>query len=738
VARPARLLTCAFVALARFALVALALAALACERTAEAPSAAFLAARAKAASAEREWRVYHGDAGGRQWSPLSAVSRATVARLAPAWEYAAGGTAPGVATQIQCNPLVVAGVLYGISADLAAFALDAATGAQLWRFHPGDAVSGTLAPARGLVHWSDGAVDLRIFFGRGHRLFALDARTGRPVPGFGDGGAVDLRDGLAEERPKDFVVATTPGAIYRDLLIVGHRVSEIANAAPGHVRAYDVRTGALRWIFHTIPRPGEPGYETWPPDAWQRVGGANSWAGITVDAARGLAFVPTGSATFDFYGGDRAGDNLYANTLLALDAATGKLRWHHQLVRHDVWDRDLPAPPDLVTIERGGKRIDAVAQITKSGHVFLFERETGVPLHPIEEVPVPGPALPGEVLAKTQPVPVRPPPFARQTLGEADLTTRTPAAHAAVLAQLRRARPAVPWQPPSLEGTVIFPGMDGGGEWGGAAFDPETGLLYVNANDVPYWLEMIETPDVSGASGIGRATYVTACAMCHGLDGAGDGAGVPSLAGLYDRLGPLEVWRIVREGRGRMPGMGGMLPAIALPPLLWYLRAPVDAAHTPPDAPADEREKKLGMFLRYMNVGWQKLLDPEGHPAVKPPWGTLSAIDLAAGELVWQVPLGEIPELAAQGLGGTGAENYGGPVVTSGGLVFIAAALDAKLRAFDKRTGALLFEAPLPAAGFATPAVYEAGGRQLVVIAAGGGKLGRPSGDRYVAFALPK
>jgi quinoprotein glucose dehydrogenase len=717
-------------------LAVLLLATLACQRGAEAPSAAFFAARAKAAPAEREWRVYHGDRDGRQWSPLAGIHRGNVERLRPAWEYAAGGLAPRGSTQVQCNPLVVAGVLYGISPGLSAFALDAATGAELWTFAPEDAVDGTLAPPRGLVYWSDGVGDERVFFGRGHRLFALDARTGQPIPGFGDGGGIDLRDGLGEDGTEAFVAATTPGAIYRDLLIVGHRVSEIANAAPGHVRAYDVRSGERRWIFHTIPRPGEPGHETWPPDAWQRVGGANSWAGITVDQARGIAYVPTGSATFDFYGGDRAGDNLYANTLLALDAASGKRLWHYQIVRHDLWDRDLPAPPDLVTIARDGKTIDAVAQITKSGHVFLFERETGVPLHPIEEVAVPGPALPGEVPARSQPVPVRPPPFARQRLTEADVTTRTPAAHAAVLAKLRSARPAVPWQPPSLEGTVIFPGMDGGGEWGGAAFDPETGLLYVNANDVPFWLQMVETPDLSGAAGIGRATYVTVCAMCHGLDGRGDGASVPSLAGLYDRLGPLEVWRIVRDGRGRMPGMGGLLPLVAAPPLLWYLRAPAEPAAAPV-APADEREKRLGLFLRYMNVGWQKFLDPEGHPALKPPWGTLSAIDLARGEIVWQVPLGEVPELAARGLRATGAENYGGPVVTAGGLVFIAAALDAKLRAFDKHTGELVYAHDLPAAGFATPAVYEAGGREFVVIAAGGGKLGRPSGDRYVAFALP-
>jgi quinoprotein glucose dehydrogenase len=708
-----------------------------CERT-PAPSDAFLEARAKAAPAAREWRVYHGDRGGRQWSPLDQIRRENVAQLQPAWEYASADGVTPDGSQMQCNPLIVEGVLYGVSAELAAFALDAASGAELWRFLPDEAVSGTLAPTRGLVYWTDGAEDERILFGRGPTLYALDARTGQPIASFGDGGAVDLREGLAEERPDDFVLATTPGAIYRDLLIIGHRVSEIANAAPGHVRAFDVRSGERRWIFHTIPQPGEFGYETWPPDAWQRVGGVNAWAGITVDEERGIAFVPTGSATYDFYGGDRIGDNLFANTLLALDAATGERLWHQQLVRHDVWDRDLPAPPDLVTIERDGKPIDAVAQITKSGHVFLFERESGTPLHPIEEVPVPGPALPGEVLAKTQPLPVRPPPFARQRMTAADVTDRTPEAHAAVLAKLEQARPAVPFQPPSLEGTVVFPGMDGGGEWGGAAFDPETGLLYVNAIDVPYWLQMIETPDVSGAAGIGAATYVATCAMCHGLDAKGDGAGVPSLVGLYDRMGPLDVSRIVRDGRGRMPGASAFLPWYATPPLLWYLRSPIDLANAPAGERKDENEKKLGMFLRYMNVGWQKFLDPDGFPAVKPPWGTLTAIDLAAGELVWQVPLGDVPELAAEGLTGTGAENYGGPVVTAGDLVFIAAAMDAKLRAFDKRDGTLLFEAPLPAAGFATPAVYEADGRQFVAVAAGGGKLGRPRGDRYVAFALPE
>jgi len=692
-------------------------------------AAAFAAARAKAAPAAREWRSYLN---GGQHSPLAQIDRANVGSLRVAWEYAAGGTAPGVPTQIQCNPLVVEGVLYGSSPSLRAFALDAASGAELWSFDPRAAERPGLAPSRGFAFYRDGD-DERLFFGAGTFLWALDARSGVPIASFGDGGRIDLREGLGRDPHQQWVAATTPPAIYQDLVIVGGRVSELGDASPGTVRAFDARSGALRWAFHTIPQPGEPGSETWPADAWRAAGGANSWAGIRVDAERGIAFVPTGSATYDFYGGDRKGDNLYANSLIALDAATGERRWHSQLVHHDVWDRDLPAPPNLISLEREGRRIDAVAQATKSGHVFVFERENGAPLFPIRDVAVPASALEGEALAPTQPLPEKPPPFARQGLRAEDLTERTPAANAAARAVLAALSSGEPFAPPSEAGIALFPGFDGGAEWGGLAWDPETSLLYVNSQEVPYVIQMVRAPRVTGLGSGGRAGYVTLCAECHGLERAG-GGGVPSLIGVGERLGPLEIRRIVQAGRGRMPAVP-YLGNTEMAALLWYLYEPFgpsDYDEAPAtDAPTGE------LFPHFMLAGYRKFVDADGFPAVKPPWGTLSAVDLARGEIAWQIPLGEYPELAAQGVRGTGAESYGGPVVTAGGLVFIAGTPDAKLRAFDKGTGALLFEAPLPAAGFATPAVYETDGQQFVVVAAGGGKLGRASGDRYVAFALP-
>jgi quinoprotein glucose dehydrogenase len=690
---------------------------------------AFALARAKAAPAAREWRSYLNEG---ERSPLAQIDRGNVRRLQVAWEYASGGADTRAATQMQCNPLVVEGVLYGISPTLRAFALDAATGAELWSFEPGATDRLGLSPSRGLSYFRDGE-DERVFFGAGVYVWALDARTGAAIASFGERGRIDLREGLGRDASDQWVAATTPPALYRDLLIIGGRVSEAGDASPGHVRAFDAKTGALRWTFRTIPEPGEPGHETWPADAWRKAGGANAWAGIRVDAARGIAFAPTGSATYDFYGGDRLGDDLYANSLVALDAATGARRWHFQVVRHDVWDPDLPVPPNLIALERDGQRVDAVAQATKSGHVFVFERESGAPLFPIREVPAPPSALPGEKLAATQPLPEAPPPFTRQRVREEDLTQRTPEAHAFALAQFRALSSGEPFAAPSEAGIAMLPGFDGGAEWGGLAWDPESSRLYVNAQEVPTVIRMTRAPRVSGLGSGGRAAYLAVCASCHGIEREG-GAGAPSLRGLAERMGPLEARRIVREGRGRMPALP-VLGALESAALLWYLYEPRGASAIE-DAPASAAPTGA-YFPRFMMAGYQKLLDPGGFPAIAPPWGTLTAIDLARGEIAWQVPLGAYPELAAQGLTDTGAESYGGPAVTGGGLVFIAATPDAKLRAFDKTTGELLFEALLPAPGFATPAVYEADGRQFVVVAAGGGKLGRASGDRWVAFALP-
>ena len=688
-------------------------------------------ARSRASSPEREWRTYLGDRSVTHSSPLAAIDRDNVGSLEVAWTYDAGGVPEPGRSQIQFNPLIVKGVLYGVSPSLRYFALDASTGAELWSFQP-DAEVELWTTSRGAVFWEEGD-DERLIVGAGPYLYALNARSGRPIASFGDDGRVDLRAGLdLGDRIDDMgVVATTPGSVFEDLLIVGGRVGESWGAAPGHIRAFDVRTGLQRWIFRTIPRPGELGFETWPADAWQRAGGANAWAGFSVDVERGLVFAPTGSATFDFYGGDRKGDNLFANTLLALDARTGERRWHFQTVRHDVWDRDLPAPPNLIELERAGERIPAVAQITKTGDTFLFHRETGAPLFPIREEPVVGKSVPGEHTSTSQPVPTRPPPFVRRGFTLEDVTDRTPTAHAEVMARAAHMAHGSLYVPPATAGMIQYPGIDGGAQWGGAAWDAEAQLLFVNANQVPSIVQLIEAPADTDFFHSPAGGYIFLCASCHGLDMRGDGGRMPSLADVSERLGPLDIYRTVRDGRGRMPGFEGMVPWYGLAAVAWYVYSAED--EDLPSSWAQAPGPKV-----FFNAGYQNLVDGDQLPGSKPPWGTLTAIDLAAGEHRWQVPLGDYPQILATGQRGLGAENYGGPIVTAGGLLFIAATPDAKLRAFDKQSGELLFEGALPTGGFATPATYEAGGRQFVVIAAGGGKLGTPMGAQYVAFALPR
>jgi quinoprotein glucose dehydrogenase len=680
---------------------------------------------------EREWRGHGGDAGHTQHSPLAQVHAGNVARLRVAWTYRTGDARADGRSQIQCNPIVVDGVLYATSAGLKAFALDAATGREIWRFDPfaAGAREDALGVNRGVVYWRDGG-DRRVLYSAGHYLFALDARTGALVPSFGKGGRVDLREGLGRDPAALFVLSTTPGAVYRDLLILGTRVHEGPGpSAPGHVRAYDLRTGAIRWTFRTIPGPGEPGHETWPPDAWRTAGGANAWSGISVDHERGLAFLPTGSPAWDFWGGDRHGENLFGNCVLALRAATGERVWHYQVVRHDLWDRDLPQAPVLVDVRRGGRTVDAVAQATKSGHVFVFDRETGEPLFPIEERAVPPSDLKGERAWATQPQPLKPPPFARQSFGEEDATDLSPASRAAVLERLRRVRSGGQFVPPSTQGTVIFPGFDGGAEWGGSAFDPESRLLYVNSNEMPWILEMLEVPPPGEGGTLGARAYAQHCAVCHGIDQRGDPQGqFPGLTGLADRSNRSDVVAVIEKGKGVMPA------------LAFLSRAETEAvaAHVLGEPEPDHSKGEAAKAGRpYTHLGYNRFLDAEGYPAVKPPWGTLNAIDLDVGEIRWSVRLGELPELTKRGIPATGTENYGGPIVTAGGLVFIGATKDERFRAFDKRTGRLLWQTRLPAGGYATPATYEAGGKQYVVIAAGGGKMGTKSGDAYLAFALP-
>jgi quinoprotein glucose dehydrogenase len=668
----------------------------------------------------RDFPVYGGNSAGTRYSPLKQINRSNVARLTVAWTH---DTADGPGAS-QTQPIVVDGVLYALTPKHKVIALEGASGKELWRFDPGTAGRG---PNRSVVYWSSGA-DRRIFSALDSFVYALNAATGKPIQGFGKDGRIDLREGLGRDPSQMSIVLTSPGIIYQDLLIVGGRTPEALPAPPGDVRAYDVRTGKLRWSFHTIPHPGEYGYETWPKDAWTYTGSANNWAGMAVDEKRGIVYVPTGSAATDFYGADRIGDDLFANCLIALNAQTGQRLWHFQGVKHDVWDRDFPSPPTLVTVKRDGKPVDAVAQTTKQGWVYLFDRTNGKPLFPIEYRKYSGSSLPGEVTAETQPLPTRPAPFARQVLTEDMLTNRTSEAHQWALGRFRELRSEGQFVPFGVgRETVIFPGFDGGAEWGGSAFDPETGLLFVNANDLPWTSSMAENQ--GGASG--KQLYLTNCANCHGDDMSGAPPQIPALTGIGSKRSPQQLATVIRQGAGRMPAF----PSLRQPDLNALVQYMLSGESK--ELSANDSEVKAP---RFRFTGYHKFLDPDGYPAAAPPWGTLNAINLNTGEYAWKIPLGEYPELAQKGIKDTGSENYGGPIVTAGGLVFIAATnFDRKFRAFDKQTGKLLWETTLPFAGNATPATYEVGGRQFVVIYATGGKGKRddpfPQKGRHCACA---
>ncbi len=774
------------------------------------------------ATQQQDWRSYGGHATADHYSGLSQINQGNVGHLKLAWRFDTGEAGGGM----QTNPLVIGRLLYAYTSSQKVIALDAATGRLLWKFDSG--VNGQ-QPARGLAYWTDGH-DGRLLAGIMNFLYALDPVTGKPIPSFGEGGRIDLRKGLGGDFERQSIVLTTPGVVYKDVIIVGGRNPETPPAPPGDIRAFDVHTGALRWRFRTIPHPGEAGYESWPKEAWKTAGAANNWGGMSLDEARGIVYVPTGSAVPDFYGGDRLGNDLFADTLLALDAASGKMLWYFQGVHHDIWDRDFPTAPLLFSIRQNGRRVDVVAQTTKQGFLFVLDRVTGKPVFPLEERPVAASTVPGEISSPTQSFPTLPAPYALQKLTENDLTERTPEAHAAALKEFRTFRSAGQFTPLSVGiQTVVAPGFDGGAEWGGPGADPETGVLYVNANNIVNTGGLVPN---NTRAGLGARTYQSQCALCHRENRAGSPPDFPSLVGIDRRLTPTQITETIHHGKGRMPAFPG-LEDEALSSLLKYLDTGMDTSkpedtkemsHAPVRAAKDassqsgvedptahagalayakhcaichgDRQEgitpsfpsllgvgqrlttvqiadvtrggrgrmpgftqarlpdaELGSLLHYLGAkditaefpvpynftGYRKFYDPDGYPANKPPWGTLNAIDLNTGKYLWKIPFGEYPELKAQGVPMTGSENYGGPIVTAGGLLFIGATVfDHKFRAFDSHTGRLLWETVLPVAGLATPATYMVDGKQFVVIAAGGGKDPKlPKAGYYVAFALP-
>jgi len=693
------------------------------------------------------WPVYGGNKAGNRYSPLTQINRNNVNNLKIAWEYNSADEEDSNANrfggigQIECQPIIVDGVLYGTTPGLDLFALNAATGKQLWKFKiPRERQR--FNNNRGVVYWQN-ANDKRILYTAGSFLYAVNALTGKSIPDFGIDGKVDLHEGLSIgfDATNLSVTATSPGIAYKNVLILGSSVSEGSGSAPGYVRGFDIISGKLLWTFHTIPLPGEFGYDTWPENSYKKFGGTNNWSGLVLDNKRGVVYFGTGSPSSDFYGGDRKGENLFANCIIALDANNGKMKWYYQTIHHDLWDRDISCPPNLATINYKGKKTDVVVQATKDGLVYVLDRDQGTSIFPVEERTVPTDNhLPGESPWPTQKFPLKPLPFSNQVFTDSDITNISPEAHAYVKELIKGKAYGRNFIPPDTSGVLLF-SYSGGAEWGGNAIDPD-GVLYQNANHDLWLLQMISSAEVEkkiNAASSGHDLYTINCSACHGTDRKGSSE-FPSLLNIDKQLTYQQTDNILKNGRGRMPSFS-QLSKLQRDKIINFLfgnksdnkkLAATDGEHTDESA----ARKVFPYYPPYIAKTWKILTDQNGYSAVKPPWGTLSAIDLNTGDYLWNVPLGEYPELTKKGVPVTGTANYGGPIVTASGLVFIAATMDNQIRAFDKKTGKVVWQHSLPFGGFATPVTYEVNGRQYIAIACGGGRGGK-IGSVYVAFALP-
>ena len=679
------------------------------------------------------WSDYGGSADSMQYSSLKQVDKLNVSSLEQVWFY----PAPGPGGRFAFSPLVVDGVMYVVGKDSAVLALDATTGKQLWN-HP---VEGRPTD-RGFNYWQskDGS-DRRLIFAADSYLQEINLRTGVTIPSFGKDGRVDLREGLGRD-PKTIrnIQSGTPGRVFENLIILGSATGEGYGDPPGDLRAYDVLTGNLVWTFHTVPHPGEFGYDTWPKDAWKYIGGVNAWGEISIDEKRGIAYFPLGSPTYDLYGADRKGQGLYGDCILALDARTGKRLWHYQLVHHDLWDYDPTTAPKLMTVRHNGKPLDIVTQATKFGFLYVFNRVTGEPVWPIEERPVPKSDVPGEESWPTQPFPTKPPPYSRQKLTPEDVNPYVDDAERARLReQIAKAHNDGLFTPQSVgRETIETPGQLGGTNWAGTAADPQTGMLYVRAVDAPSSATLSERTAVRIPANAtpeqrGFAVFHQQCATCHGAEPP-------------KNVDESRIRTVVRKGQAEMPAFSAEgLPEQNLDGIVAYFAnpkagAPARGGNNPPPPPG-RQAVYFGQFGALMHAS-------NGLPIIGPPWSELVAYDLNEGTIKWRVPLGTVSSLAAKGIKDTGSyrPTRNGPVVTAGGLIFMATASDRMVRAYDKETGKVLWEREVDANPDGIPAVYETGGRQYVAFFAGVGrsyngiawKAGKPEGQGYYVFALPK